>query len=133
MKSLADKLRDAQNIPVPKKEAPTGDPATNEPIETVKKVKPSDTRKEVNKDQKKTQNKPTRIEGISQRISDLNFEDESYETITIRFPKKLYSRLKLLMNEKLSIQKTTIYAVNELLESDEMKQKLKTILKSLNE
>lgn len=133
MKSLADKLRDAQKIPVPKKEAPTGDPATNEPIETVKKVKPSDTRKEVNKDHKKTQNKPTRIEGISQRISDLNFEDQSYETITIRFPKKLYSRLKLLMNEKLSIQKTTIYAVNELLESDEMKQKLKTILKSLNE
>lgn len=133
MKSLADKLRDAQNNPVPKSKARTDKPATIEPVEVTKKVKPSDTRKEVNKSNKKTQGKATTHDGVSQRISELSFDDDSSESVTIRFPKKIYSKLKLLVNEKLSIQKTTIYAVNELLESDEMKQKLKTILKSLNE
>ncbi|MGO3307446.1 MAG: hypothetical protein ACTILG_12370 [Sphingobacterium sp.] len=133
MKSLADKLREASKGNVPQKADPKDVPANNESFEFTKKIKPSDTRKEVNKNNKKIQSKATKHGGVSLRISELSFDDDSSESVTIRFPKKLYSKLKLLVNEKLSIQKTTIYAVNELLESDEMKQKLKTILKSLNE
>jgi len=133
MKSLADKLRDASRGNVPQKVDQKDVPANNEPVEVIKKVKPVDKRKEVIKNKKKPQGENNKKEGVSQRISELSFDDDSSEPVTIRFPKKLYSKLKLLVNEKLSIQKTTIYAVNELLESDEIKQKLTTILKSLNE
>jgi hypothetical protein len=129
MKSLADKLREATKGTDSKKVDPNETSVNNEPVKEIKKVQPSKNRKEV----KKPQGKTTKHEGVSQRIRELSFDDDSYESITIRFPKQIYSKLKLLVNEKLSIQKTTIYAVNELLESDEIKQKLKTILKSFNE
>lgn len=129
MKSLADKLREATKGSISNKVDATETPANNKPVEEIKKVQPSKNRKEV----KKPQSKSTKHDGVSQRISELSFDNDSYESITIRFPKKIYSKLKLLVNEKLSIQKTTIYAVNELLESDEIKQKLKNILKSFNE
>ncbi|MCL4637744.1 MAG: hypothetical protein M5Z89_02045 [Olivibacter sp.] len=133
MKSLADKLREAT------KNADQAKPSQMEqPEQNVKENinQQSDNRKEVKpkKHQKKTLINSPKIGGdISYKINDLSFEDDSFESITIRFPKKLYSKLKLLSNEKLSVQKTTIYAVNELLESDVIKQKLKSILKSLNE
>lgn len=134
MKSLVDKLREAvkQSAITESDKAP----AHKEVPERTKKNDISKTGKEVKKN-----NKATKIQegssddiDITQRINKLCFNGERKEPkqVPIRFPATLYSKLRLL-GEEASIQKITVYAVNQLIESEEIKAKLKTILKNLNE
>lgn len=132
MKSLAEQLRQAVNEP-PADNEKTGLPE-DEPKKEIDNKKSTPKRKEVKKHNNKRTIKSDPPENdISRRINELSFDEEEVEPVTIRFPKKLYSKLRLLGNEKLSIQKLTVYAVDQLLESDEIKSKLKNILKNLNE
>lgn len=126
MKSLADKIREAVKHPVPA--------VPSEKLSYQKAKKPitnseiANTRKEV-----KVSSNTSELD-ISRRINQLSFDGETKEPkqVPIRFPATLYSRLRLL-GEEASIQKITVYAVNQLVESDEIKSKIKTILKNLNE
>lgn len=129
IKSLADELREELN-----KKSTQPDKSELPKIET-NPIESKTKRKEENKSnqQKSKRKSETDINDISRRINELTFDEEAVEPVTIRFPKKMYSKLRLLGNDKLSIQRVTVYAVNQLLESDEIKSKLKTILKNLNE
>ncbi|WP_286850673.1 MULTISPECIES: hypothetical protein [Sphingobacterium] len=122
MKSLADKLREAVKQPEPAQ---------------LNKTDLSKTRKEVKHNNQSTKSQKRSCctdSDISQRINELSFNRETKEPkqVPIRFPATLYSKLRLL-GEESSIQKITVYAVHQLIESDEIKTKLKNILKNLNE
>lgn len=126
MKSLADKIREAVKQPVPT--IPSNKLSHQTANGSIDNSKITNTRKEVK------QSSNTSELDISRRINQLSFDGETKEPkqVPIRFPATLYSRLRLL-GEEASIQKITVYAVNQLVESDEIKSKIKTILKNLNE
>ncbi len=136
MKSIADKLRDKMNDPpltAVKKEAPV----QQEKIENLQNKDQHTKRKEETKETNPKIQKPRSVKSgqdISQLINALSFDSETKEPkqVPIRFPSSIYKRLRLL-GEEASIQKITVYAVNQLMESEEIKEKLKNILKSLNE
>ena len=136
MKSIADKLRDKMNDPpltAVKKEAPV----QQETIENLQNKDQHTKRKEKTKETNPKIQKPRSVKSgqdISQLINALSFDSETKEPkqVPIRFPSSIYKKLRLL-GEEASIQKITVYAVNQLMESEEIKEKLKNILKSLIE
>lgn len=134
IKSLGDRIREAQQgIPVTK----TAEKETRYDIEEETNTK-TNKRKEVYKDKPATVKKSTQSDGdgdIVDKINHLIFDNERQvpKQVPIRFPASIYSKMNLLSNERLSIQKFTVFAVSQLLESPEIKKKLKIILKNLNE
>src|SRR5690606_33290776 len=134
IKSLGDRIREAQQgIPVTK----TAEKETRYDIEEETNTK-TNKRKEVSKDKPATVKKSTQSDGdgdIVDKINHLIFDNERQvpKQVPIRFPASIYSKMNLLSNERLSIQKFTVFAVSQLLESPEIKKKLKIILKKLNE
>lgn len=134
IKSLGDRIREAQQGGLVLK---TGDKQTRSDIEEETNTK-TNKRKEVSKEKPATVKKSTESDvggDIVDKINHLIFDNERQvpKQVPIRFPASIYSKMNLLSNEKLSIQKFTVFAVSQLLESPEIKKKLKTILKTLNE
>lgn len=133
MKSLAEKLREAVKHSIP------AEPDEKRPFQKTTELEKStisNTRKEVKKYSKTGHHEEGvgKDMDISKRINQLSFNRETKKPkqVPIRFPATLYSRLRLL-GEEASIQKITVYAVNQFIESDEVKNKIKSILKNLNE
>ena len=138
MKSLADRLRDKISEPVTpeqeEKEVPTRQDTTEEIQQKEKPNKRKEEIKDTNAKRNLTQKNNSSGTDISDRIKEISFvETKPQKQVKLRIPSSLYSKMHLLANDGVSMQKMMVYALSQLMETDEIKQKLKKILKTLNE
>jgi len=135
MKALVDRLREAANAD--KKASPNtaNEKPVTQSLEENKTEEKIEKGKEESKPKKQTKSKKslTADSDSSKLINDiqqLTF-DEPLLVTTIRFPESVLRKLKLLGYDNLSIQKVTLYALDKLLQEQEINERINAIVKKL--
>lgn len=109
---------------------------TQEPIaaESVKNQNKSESEKEdivnVHKPNERKEGKKDKKQSVIEGIKGLSFKEETTRT-TLLIPESIHKQLKILQLDNISIQKLAIYAINELLESNELKKHMESVRKNL--
>ena len=84
----------------------------------------------VHKPNEKKKGKKDKKQGVIKGIKGLSYKEETTRT-TLLIPESIHKQLKILQLDNISIQKLAIYAINELLESNELKKHMESVRKNL--
>ena len=127
---------ETKNEPVSSTEQVDIPEPTQEPVaeESVKNQTKSESEKEdiinVHKPNERKEGKKDKKQGVIEGIKGLSYKEETTRT-TLLIPESIQKQLKILQLDNISIQKLAIYAINELLETNELKKHMENVRKNL--